>query len=323
MGWTKRFLTGFVAIPSLFVILNSPFLFIAFGICVVFWALYEWETLAARIVDGVRVSAATSKKDDSAAALPPPPSPGRRPILASVLLTHGVAIGIMAVGTWSGVYATFGASVAAAMLCTVVGALRDAVRRPAGEPPLALACALMLRVTGVAFCLCSTAHGLLLYRSGASYEKTWLTGGQGACLGAILLAFQADNGALFLGSALGSRAFAKAISPRKTWEGVAGAFLLPMLTVRLLHAVEHPAVAPLRGDVPLTSHLALAAAVAFASVAGDLTMSVVKRAAALSDSGSLIPGHGGLLDRLDSLMLALPVAYYVMRGAGYAFDAAP
>ena len=283
MGWTKRFVTGAVAIPLLTLVVTNCWAFVAFGVCAVSWALHEWTQMALSMVDAVRRTTAATR--DRAAA---------PPTLRRTLLTHGIGIAIMALGTWSGVYATFGQSCAAALFCTVVGALSDAVRSPEDEPQLALACALLLRVLGFALCVCAPAHGLLLYRSAGSYSQAdaRFTAGQGACLGAILLAFQADNGALFLGSMLGATPFAPAISPRKTWEGVAGAFALPLLSVALVHGAprsvgESVWIEPLHRDVPLATHLLLSAAIALASVAGDLTMSLVKRASKASTAGGL------------------------------------
>ena len=283
MGWTKRFITGGVAIPSLILVVTNSWVFVAFGVCAVSWALHEWTQMAHSIVDAVRRATAAKHTRNRFAVTPPPP-------LWHTLLRNASAIAIVALGSWNGVYATFGQSCAAALFFTVVGALVNAVVGADRDlPQLVLACDLLLRVLGFALCICAPAHGLLLYRSAGTYDRAdaRFTAGQGACLGAILLAFQADNGALFVGSALGATPFAPTISPRKTWEGVAGAFALAMLTVALVHGAprslkESAWVEPLHGDVPLATHLLLSAAIAFASVVGDLTMSLVKRASKAS-----------------------------------------
>ena len=118
----------------------------------------------------------------------------------------------------------------------------------------------------------------------------------------VLLVAAADIGAYFTGRALGRHALSPAVSPGKTWEGFWGgvccAGLLGAGLWRLL---------PARFD-----HLGLGAAVlvalstALVSVLGDLTVSMVKRESGVKDSSSLLPGHGGLLDRLDSLCAAAP-----------------
>jgi len=108
----------------------------------------------------------------------------------------------------------------------------------------------------------------------------------------------ADIGAFFSGRAFGRVRLAPAVSPGKTWEGVVGG---------LLGAAAVGAAAALWQDVPVLRMALLAAAVAAISVIGDLTISMHKRSAGLKDSGRIFPGHGGVLDRIDSLLAALPV----------------
>lgn len=110
-----------------------------------------------------------------------------------------------------------------------------------------------------------------------------------------------DTGAYLVGRLWGSRRMAPHISPRKTWEGaVAG--LLAALAAGLL--LSWPAgVATVHG-------LAIGAIVGVVSPLGDLAISVIKRQVGVKDSSNLIPGHGGMLDRLDSLLFAAPLVYY-------------
>lgn len=118
---------------------------------------------------------------------------------------------------------------------------------------------------------------------------------------AVMLVWAADTGAYFVGSRLGRSKLAPKISPNKSWEGfwggLAGASLVAVIGVKLLGLGW--------GDLPALVLLTLVAAMM--SVAGDLFESLLKRHSGHKDSGRIIPGHGGMLDRLDSILAALPV----------------
>ncbi|HEY2624435.1 MAG TPA: phosphatidate cytidylyltransferase [Dyella sp.] len=118
---------------------------------------------------------------------------------------------------------------------------------------------------------------------------------------ALFIVWAADIGAYFSGRQFGRRKLAPTISPGKTWAGVYGAFVAGALVALgggLLLGV---------GDGKLIGLLTLSVVVVVASIVGDLLESLMKRHAAVKDSGSLFPGHGGLLDRLDSVFAAMPV----------------
>ncbi len=117
----------------------------------------------------------------------------------------------------------------------------------------------------------------------------------------LLVIWAADVGAYAAGRAFGRRKLAPSISPGKTWEGVIGGQVLVALVVAALAAFDYPLARPL---APLILWAALAAAV---SVVGDLFVSLLKRQRGIKDTGTLFPGHGGVLDRFDSALAAAPV----------------
>ena len=128
-------------------------------------------------------------------------------------------------------------------------------------------------------------------------------------LAAMAIVWIADIAAYFTGRAFGHRRLAPAISPGKTWEGVAGA--LVAVTLYALALVPLARAAGFRGDVSLVTvatWLLLVLVLAALSVLGDLFESLLKRQAHAKDSGTLLPGHGGALDRIDALIAALPLA---------------
>jgi phosphatidate cytidylyltransferase len=115
---------------------------------------------------------------------------------------------------------------------------------------------------------------------------------------ALCLVWAADIGAYFAGHAFGRNKLAPQVSPGKTWEGVLGGMVLA-------------GVVAVGGSqwfaVPVIKLLPLCLAVVAFSIVGDLTESLLKRFAGLKDSGTLFPGHGGVMDRIDSLTGAMPV----------------
>ena len=114
----------------------------------------------------------------------------------------------------------------------------------------------------------------------------------------LLLVFAADIGAFFAGRKFGRHKLAPQVSPGKTWEGAVGG----LATVALVAAA-----CALRLRLPLAGGIAFGCAVGICSIVGDLTESMFKRAAGLKDSGALLPGHGGMLDRIDSVTAAAPL----------------
>ncbi|MCS7198470.1 MAG: phosphatidate cytidylyltransferase [Candidatus Bipolaricaulota bacterium] len=123
---------------------------------------------------------------------------------------------------------------------------------------------------------------------------------------ALVLVWGYDIGAYVAGSTWGRSLLAPTISPRKSWEGVAGGFLLS-LTVA--------AVAPIwRNWWAAWPHMiALAGITSALTQLGDLLESRLKRLAQVKDTGGLMPGHGGVLDRIDGLLLAIPAIYFYFR----------
>lgn len=117
----------------------------------------------------------------------------------------------------------------------------------------------------------------------------------------LVITWVGDTAAYFVGRAIGKHRMAPVLSPKKTWEGTV-ASLLGALLVAVAFAKWI--------TVPLPHLLAMAAAGNFAGQAGDLLESAYKRSAGVKDSGTLLPGHGGVLDRIDALILAIPVVWY-------------
>lgn len=128
---------------------------------------------------------------------------------------------------------------------------------------------------------------------------------------ALVLVWAADVGAYFAGRALGRRKLAPNVSPGKTWEGVYGGLALSLLMAgvagALLFRLEGAAWLPF---------LLLCVAVVMLSIVGDLGESLLKRQVGVKDSGTLLPGHGGVLDRVDSLLAALPAMALGLKGLG-------
>ena len=125
-------------------------------------------------------------------------------------------------------------------------------------------------------------------------ERAWI-------LVLVLVVWAFDTAAYFIGRRFGRHRFMHHISPSKTLEGVVGGFVVAGVVGALL-------VSSL--GRPWPAGLLLGIALAAAAQAGDLAESMLKRAAGAKESGTLIPGHGGMLDRIDSFLFAAPVAYF-------------
>ncbi len=118
----------------------------------------------------------------------------------------------------------------------------------------------------------------------------------------IAIIFLSDTGAYFVGKAYGKRRVAPNISPKKSWEGVGGG-----IAVSLAAAYAIWCIAPDR--FPLKQSLILSVILSVSGLVGDLVESKIKRDAGVKDSGTIFPGHGGVMDRIDALLFGLPIAY--------------
>jgi phosphatidate cytidylyltransferase len=119
----------------------------------------------------------------------------------------------------------------------------------------------------------------------------------------FLVLMGSDTGAYYAGRAFGKRKLAPTISPGKTWEGAIGGFLASLLAAVIAHFWFFP-------ELELKAALPLAAMMNVFGVVGDLTESALKRGAKAKDAAQILPGHGGFLDRLDSLLFNAPLVYY-------------
>ena len=138
----------------------------------------------------------------------------------------------------------------------------------------------------------------------AGAALAWLGAAPGLLLSLLAIVWIADTAAFFCGRRFGRHKLAPSISPGKTWEGVAGGLLAVVVYVAVLQFTGVSAVGPLAG----WAGWPLALLIAALSVVGDLFESAIKRRAGAKDSGTLLPGHGGVLDRIDGLTSTLPVA---------------
>jgi phosphatidate cytidylyltransferase len=130
----------------------------------------------------------------------------------------------------------------------------------------------------------------------------------------FLVVWSGDIAALYIGRAFGKRRLAPMLSPNKTWEGtiasVAGSVGITALLLWVAQALSTHSVEALFYPGTEAHWLGLAAIVNIGAQVGDLVESAIKRGAGVKDSGHLLPGHGGMLDRVDALLLAAPLLWY-------------
>ncbi|HEX6100197.1 MAG TPA: phosphatidate cytidylyltransferase [Thermoanaerobaculia bacterium] len=118
----------------------------------------------------------------------------------------------------------------------------------------------------------------------------------------LLVVWLGDSGAYYFGKALGKHKLSPVISPKKTVEGMLGGTLVSIITAIVIHFTFFP-------KFPLLHAIIAGVILSFAGVVGDLAESMWKRSAAVKDSGTLLPGHGGFLDRFDSILFTAPILY--------------
>jgi phosphatidate cytidylyltransferase len=122
----------------------------------------------------------------------------------------------------------------------------------------------------------------------------------------FLVLMGSDVGAYYTGRTFGKRKLAPSISPGKTWEGVAGGIVASLAFAAVAHFWFFR-------EFPLKYMLPLAAIMTLLGILGDLAESALKRGAGAKDAANILPGHGGILDRLDSLLFNAPLIYYFAR----------
>ncbi len=178
-------------------------------------------------------------------------------------------------------------------------ALAFVIRAPAWAR-VSITASIGVTVLGVAWVALGLAHFLLL--------RGLEDNGRLAAFTVILAVFAADTGAYVVGKLVGRHRMAPRVSPGKTWEGfVAGTVVCVFVTWVSLYET---------GFMTGSRSFVLGGAIALAAVTGDLFESAVKRDAGAKDSGRLLAGHGGMLDRIDALLFAAVAAYYVILAYG-------
>jgi phosphatidate cytidylyltransferase len=148
---------------------------------------------------------------------------------------------------------------------------------------------------------------LLLRDSGIGYEArgfwwVWML---------LLPVWANDTFALLVGHYLGRHQLAPHISPKKTWEGFVGGLVFSVVAVFVVTALANLVLAPhQRLTIPWYDQLILGVLIAIAATIGDLAESLLKRGTGVKDSGSILPGHGGILDRIDSVLFAVFAVFF-------------
>lgn len=127
----------------------------------------------------------------------------------------------------------------------------------------------------------------------------------GLLLGFFLILWINDSGAYIIGSWLGKHKLLERISPKKTWEGFFGGALAGLLVAYTISSSFT--------EFSIAEWLLIGAAIIIFGTIGDLAESMFKRNAGIKDSGKILPGHGGVLDRFDAVLIAAPVVYIVIR----------
>ncbi len=162
---------------------------------------------------------------------------------------------------------------------------------------------LAFAATGWAYISWFLAHSVLIYK--------WVEDGPGILLAVGTAVAASDVGAFVIGKTFGKHKMAPQVSPNKTYEGAAGNLLGAYLGVGLLHFA-------LPDETMLLLLVALPPLIALGAIWGDLVESVIKREFGAKDAGAWLPGFGGLLDRIDSLIMVVPLVYYFLRLIEYA-----
>ncbi|HEX6289359.1 MAG TPA: phosphatidate cytidylyltransferase [Herpetosiphonaceae bacterium] len=168
-----------------------------------------------------------------------------------------------------------------------------------------------LTLSGATYIGWTLAHFVLLRAIGTPLEPSTLPRvlrlepGAAWVVYVLIITFANDTGAYFTGRLWGSHRMAPYISPKKSWEGAVGGLVLATLV--------GAGLVPLLGlPIPLWVGALLGTIGSIAGQAGDLAESLIKRQVNIKDSGHIIPGHGGILDRIDSLLFTVPVLYYMI-----------
>jgi len=214
---------------------------------------------------------------------------------ARALYTGAMAAILWAAWVWTGRTSHLIVLLAAACAWWVIAFLWLSLAPERHQPVLALLCGVAVLAPAFA----ALAH---LVASTGGFAR-----GPQVVLWLALMVCAADIGAYFAGRRFGRRKLAPRVSPGKTWEGAAGGLIMVCL-VAWAGAVYF--------SLPVLFALAFGCGVGIFSIVGDLTESMFKRAASLKDSGTLLPGHGGLMDRLDSVTAAAPLYALALFGSG-------
>ena len=237
---------------------------------------------------------------------------------ATVLLIVALAVGALAVHEYVQLFRALGAHISPAptLIATWAATVNVALPRVPSEFVLSLA-VIVIAIWGMA--------GLKDFRSVAvgaaaavlaavyiglglgSLVAVHVWGGRGAVILLVATIALSDSAQYYAGRTFGRRPLAPTLSPKKTIEGAIGGFVVAPAFLVLAAYYFVPAA---------TNRLSLAIlalALVIAGIAGDLFESMLKRAAGIKDSSALIPGHGGVLDRIDALLFAAPIFYLYLR----------
>jgi len=243
------------------------------------------------------------------------------------LLLMGVVFAVAALALWEflGLSDAMGAKTPRVTVVVCLAVLYAAIfRRPDLMAPVMGALALVLlticafrspvnRVLADAAC---SVFGLVYIGLSLStlYLLSTQDNGPSLLLFLFLVVWAGDIAALYIGRAFGQRRLAPTLSPNKTWEGsgasVAGSVLVAVLLVRLGSVLAARNIDVISYPGTMLRWIGLAVLLNVAAQLGDLVESAIKRGAGVKDSGRLLPGHGGMLDRVDALLLAAPLLWY-------------